>query len=69
MPQALTTAQLIQYRNTINTGGVAGAIQVYNALYSQGYNYAGWASGVASGDTLTGQSAIVFYARLGFVRN
>ncbi|GKT01276.1 RTX toxin [Acidovorax sp. SUPP3434] len=54
----LTISQLTTYRSAINTGGVTAARAVYSDLYSQGYNYAGWALGVATGNTITGQSAL-----------
>ena len=58
MPTALTTQQLIQYRNIIAAQGVDGAKQVYQSLYAQGYTYAGWAGGVASGDSVAGNYAL-----------
>ncbi len=58
MPQTLTTQQLTQYLNKIKTQGVDGAKSVYQSMYAEGYNYAGWANGVASGNTLTGQFAM-----------
>lgn len=58
MPGLLTTGQLSQYRQAIQNGGVDAVRQVYRELYGQGYNYAGWAYGVASGETITGQSAL-----------
>ncbi|WCM96766.1 hypothetical protein M5C96_20475 [Acidovorax sp. GBBC 1281] len=54
----LTVSQLTSYRSAINAGGVSAAREVYSDLYSQGYNYAGWALGVATGNTITGQSAL-----------
>jgi hypothetical protein len=58
--QVLTTQQLTQYRDAIATGGLDAAKQVYAELYARGYDYAGWAKGVASGDTLTGDAALAF---------
>ena len=58
MAQAITSQQLNQYINQITTGGVEQARQVYDILYAQGYNYAGWAAGVARGDSITGVSAL-----------
>jgi hypothetical protein len=58
MPQPLTTTQIQQHIDAVNTGGVDAARQMYDSLYAQGYNYAGWASGVAKGNTITGQSAL-----------
>ena len=55
MPATLTTEQLRQYRNAINANGVEGLKAVYQSLYAQGYNYAGWAYGVVSGNTIAGK--------------
>jgi len=59
MPQNISEAQLIAYKTQIATGGVEAVRQVYRELYNNGngYKYAGWALGVATGDTITGQSA------------
>ena len=56
--QTLTTAQLNGYLTQIQKGGVADAVQVYQQLYDKGYNYAGWAQGVATGETITGTAAL-----------
>ena len=56
--QTLTTAQLNGYLTQIRNGGVADAVQVYQQLYDKGYNYAGWAQGVATGETITGTAAL-----------
>ena len=60
MPQALTTQQINQYITQVQSGGVEQARQVYDTLNAQGYNYAGWAAGVARGDSITGASALSF---------
>jgi hypothetical protein len=57
-PQTLTSNQLQSYADRINAGGLDAAKQVYAELYALGYNYAGWAQGVATGQTLTGVSAL-----------
>jgi hypothetical protein len=57
-PQTLTSDQLKSYGDRINAGGLDAAKQVYAELYALGYNYAGWAQGVATGQTLTGVSAL-----------
>jgi len=62
-PQALTTQQIQNYQNQIQNAGTlaqqkAAAIAVYQDLYSKGYNYAGWALGVAKGNTITGTAAL-----------
>lgn len=33
---------------------------MYTDLYAQGYNYAGWAEGVAKGDSFAGQAALEY---------
>ena len=58
MPQNITSQELESYRDAINVGGVAAVGQVYADLYAQGYNYAGWAEGVAKGNSITGLSAL-----------
>ncbi len=58
MSQALTTQKISQYITQVQTGGVEQARQVYDSLNAQGYNYAGWAAGVARGDSITGLSAL-----------
>ena len=55
---SLTTFQLVSYRDSIDAGGLGAALQMYKVLYSQGYNYAGWAQGVATGTAITGQAAL-----------
>lgn len=57
-PATLTTAQLDVYLNRINTGGVTEAVKVYQELQDKGYGYAGWAKGVATGDSFTGTAAL-----------
>lgn len=59
-PQALTTAQLEAYAQQLANGTLADVEQVYADLYGKGYNYAGWAGGVASESTITGVSAVNF---------
>lgn len=60
LPQSLTTQQITTYIDRVNNGGLPQVLQVYDELYARGYNYAGWAAGVARGDTITGQSALKF---------
>ena len=62
-PQALTTQQIQNYQSQIKNAGTlaqqkAAAIAVYQDLYAKGYNYAGWALGVATGNTITGTAAL-----------
>jgi hypothetical protein len=58
MPQSIIIAQLTTLQNFIKTGGVDAAVQSYASLYTQGYGYAGWAKGVAAGDTISGEAAL-----------
>ncbi|MGP5493784.1 DUF4150 domain-containing protein [Psychrobacter celer] len=60
--QSYTVKQLEAYSDSIESNGVAGAVQFYDDLYDDGdgYRYAGWAIGVARNDTVTGKSATDF---------
>ena len=58
MPQAVTSTQLNNLQQSVQSGGVGAAAQAYGNLYAQGYNYAGWAGGVATGATSSGQPAV-----------
>jgi len=64
MPQNLTKAQLEQYKNQINSASAANKVdvvaKVYADLAKMGYSYAGWAGGVAEGNTLAGLAALNF---------
>mgnify|MGYP000168234157 FL=1 len=60
MPATIRLNDIERYQNMIKTQGVKGAIRVYEELLSKGYDYAGWAKGVAKGDTVTGEAAILF---------
>lgn len=60
MPQSISEFQLKAYKDQIAAGGVIAVRQVYAELQKQGYQYAGWALGVATGTTVTGQSALQF---------
>ena len=62
-PQQLTQQQIQNYQNIIDNQGINGVSSVYQDLASKGYNYAGWADGVATGNTTTGQAA------LGYMQN
>lgn len=56
----LTTDQLKAYKERIDGGGLSEVRQVYAEMYAQGYNYAGWAGGVANGSSITGVSALEY---------
>ncbi|WP_037585727.1 calcium-binding protein, partial [Stenoxybacter acetivorans] len=58
--QEITREQVEAYRRMVSQDGVAGAIKAYRELYDQGYGYAGWALGVATGETITGQAALEY---------
>lgn len=60
MPQTINLQDIKRYQDMIDRKQVQGAIRVYEELLSKGYDYAGWAKGVAKGDTVTGEAAILF---------
>jgi hypothetical protein len=57
MANTLTLTQLDAYQLQLNTGDISG---VYTSLLNNGYAYAGWAGGVADGDTVSGVAALDF---------
>jgi VCBS repeat-containing protein len=67
MPNPLTSQQISQMQATlaIATPESAGPAisSVYASLKAQGYAYAGWAKGVADGDTLAGISATEYVSQ------
>ena len=60
MPQAISEIDIKRYKDRIKKSGVCGVKAVYLDLQKKGYTYAGWAYGVASGSTITGQAALDF---------
>ena len=54
----LIESKLFSYRERILSGGLSSVVQVYAELQAQGFGYAGWARGVASGGSVPGQSAL-----------
>lgn len=61
--QSYTLEQLQVYSDSIKNNGVVGAVQFYDDMYDSGYNYAGWAVGVARDDTVTGKAATNFLTK------
>lgn len=70
-PQVVTQAEIKRYRDDIKDNGVAGVIRTYDALLTKGYDYAGWAKGVAEAEgmswnsllpkgSVTGRAAVMF---------
>lgn len=57
MANAITLEQLSQYQSLLNDGNISG---FYSVMLAQGYSYAGWAQGVADGDSIAGLSASEF---------
>lgn len=57
-PTKISIAKLKTYQLRLITGGLDEARMVYDELAAKGYGYAGWAVGVARGDTITGMSAL-----------
>lgn len=52
----LTQQDINRYKNDIRQHGVQGVIRTYIDLLSKGYNYAGWAKGVAEAEGMTWSS-------------
>ncbi|ORF34259.1 hypothetical protein ABX026_16955 [Snodgrassella alvi] len=59
-PQILTAEQLNSWNQKIKTGNLSAIGEVYQTLQEKGYNYAAWAIGVATGDSITGNGALEF---------
>ena len=49
----LTKQDINRYRNDIEQNHVQGVVRTYADLLSKGYNYAGWAKGVAEAEGMT----------------
>ena len=60
MRAVLSSQDIDRYRKQINQNGITGVVKVYTELLDKGYDYAGWAKGVATADTVTGRAAILF---------
>ncbi|WP_370389700.1 hypothetical protein [Snodgrassella alvi] len=59
-PALLTKQELDALNKKIKTGNLAAIGEVYQALREKGYDYAGWAIGVATSDSITGNGALAF---------
>ncbi len=57
MADSLTLQQLQQYKLLLVDGKIS---EFYSVMLAHGYNYAGWAKGVADGDSVAGLSATEF---------
>lgn len=64
MAELVTKQDIARYRNMINERGVCGARDVYKELKEKGHGYAGWAYGISSGKTITGQAALNLCSKL-----
>lgn len=60
MRQTITQKDIDRYSSMINQNKVQGAVAVYEELRQKGYSYAGWAHGVATGESVTGRAALGF---------
>ncbi|WP_308904031.1 hypothetical protein [Neisseria subflava] len=60
MRQTITQKDIDRYHGIINQDKVQGAVAVYEELRQKGYGYAGWAHGVATGESVTGRAALGF---------
>lgn len=58
--QTLTTEQINNYQQRVESGGFPEVAKVYKELNDKGYKYAGWADGVAEENTRTGQAAVKY---------
>ena len=58
--QTLTSAQIEQYKQILLEEGIGRVPSIYDELNNMGFGYAGWAYGVATGDSITGISALGF---------
>lgn len=56
----LTSERIQQYLNLVEAEGIDAVPTIYSALNDMGFGYAGWAYGVSTGDTVTGQGALDF---------
>lgn len=56
--QNITIEQIKAYKYILNVQGITAVGTIYQALSSKGYGYAGWAYGVSSGDSVTGNGAL-----------
>lgn len=59
-PQILTKEQLSSWNQKIKTGNLSAIGEVYQILKKKGYDYAAWAIGVATGDSITGNGALEY---------
>lgn len=59
-PQILTKEQLNSWNQKIKTGNLSAIGEVYQILKKKGYDYAAWAIGVATGDSITGNGALEY---------
>ncbi|MDP3332490.1 MAG: matrixin family metalloprotease [Methylococcaceae bacterium] len=66
MPQAISSTDIQQLTDSIKYADDASKqskiVEAYTYLYDHGYDYAGWARGVAAQDTVAGISAMNFLA-------
>ncbi len=74
MPQAISGTQIQQLINGINSAtdaaGKQSAIEsTYSLLSFMGYDYAGWAGGVASQKTWTGIAAMDFLTNTAMMKS
>ena len=49
----LTQQDIDRYKNDIKQNHIQGVVRTYSDLLSKGYNYAGWAKGVAEAEGMT----------------
>ena len=58
--QPLSIERLKQLKRLLDIEGIKVTSSIYKELSNLGYGYAGWAYGVATGESATGQGALLF---------
>lgn len=59
-PQIVEKARIQQLIDLLEGEGINATAAIYQELSNLGYGYAGWAYGVATGESITGQGALLF---------
>ena len=56
----ISSVEIEEYQEILDTQGINAVSSIYQLLWDKGYAYGGWAYGVATGSTFTGQAALDF---------
>lgn len=57
--QHLTSSEIDEYTRILEAQGIVAVGGIYEALANKGYGYAGWAYGVSTGDSITGNGVLL----------